>query len=91
MSLVEVDEVDPLGSHRRINCKCHFFIQIHLLFFNTIKLNVYGFSPHFNLTILGFNMFKLNVFGRPTSLNLNIIKLNLFGGIQSGQHQIECF
>jgi hypothetical protein len=72
-------------------CKCLFFIQIHLHFFNTIKFNVFGFSPHINLTIYAFNTFKLNVFGRSTSLNLDIFKLNAYGVIQSGQTQIECF
>jgi hypothetical protein len=90
MRLMEVDEVDALGSHRQKNCKCRFFIKFTCFVFNTIKLNVFSFSPLFNLTILGFNIFKLNVFGRRFSLNLDIIKLNLFDGIQSGQHQIEC-
>ena len=67
MRLVEVDEVDALGSRRGINCKCLFSFKFACFVFNTFKLNVYGFSPRFNLTILGFNIFKLNVFGRPIS------------------------
>jgi hypothetical protein len=88
MRLVEVDKVDALGSRRRKNCKCLFFIQIHLLCFQYNQIECFRF---FSATIFAFNIFKLNVFGRPTSLNLDIFKLNLFDDVQSGQHQIECF